>query len=54
MWKRGWEPFSTSTTCSPRSARRVAAVDPAGPPPITSTSQFVAAAPGRDRESTDT
>src|ERR1700723_320286 len=39
MWKRGCLSFSMSTTRRPRSARRAATLDPAGPPPMTRTSQ---------------
>src|SRR6476619_7134940 len=38
MWKRGWRAFSSSSTRWPRRARSAAAVEPAGPPPTTSTS----------------
>ena len=40
MWNRGWRSFSTTTTSRPRSASRVAMVEPAGPPPTTNTSQW--------------
>ncbi len=43
MWKRGWWPFSSSVTCQPCCASRIAAAQPAGPPPITSTSGVSAA-----------
>ena len=39
IWKRGCRSFSSRTTCQPFSASRAAAVEPAGPPPMTSTSQ---------------
>ncbi|EWS64911.1 hypothetical protein Y695_01841 [Hydrogenophaga sp. T4] len=39
MWKRGWWAFSSTTTWCPFSASKLATVEPAGPPPITSTSQ---------------
>src|SRR5690349_6773850 len=42
MWKRGWRDFSSSTTSRPRMASSAAIVEPAGPPPITSTSQWSA------------
>src|SRR4029450_3970413 len=38
MWKRGKASRSTSVTRRPPWARQVAAVEPPGPPPITSTS----------------
>jgi hypothetical protein len=38
MWKRGWCSFSSSTTRRPWRASSVAMVEPAGPPPMTSTS----------------
>ena len=38
MWKRGCRAFSSSVTCRPARASSVAAVEPAGPPPITRTS----------------
>src|ERR1700676_1569846 len=38
IWKRGWRSFSISVTWWPRRDSRVATVEPAGPPPITSTS----------------
>src|SRR5256885_10956892 len=37
-WKRGNRSRSRSTTLRPARARNAAAADPAGPPPITSTS----------------
>src|SRR5574337_1261341 len=39
MWKRGWRAFSASSTERPARASSAAAVAPAGPPPITNTSQ---------------
>ncbi len=39
MWKRGWRSLSTTTTSRPRSASSAPMVDPAGPQPITNTSQ---------------
>ena len=44
MWKRGWRPFSRSVTLWPRRASSAAMVDPPGPPPITRTSHWRAAA----------
>src|SRR5687767_8808679 len=38
MWKRGWRSRSSSVTVSPRRASSIAAVEPAGPPPMTRTS----------------
>src|ERR1700728_494488 len=38
IWKRGWRSFSSRVTWWPRRASSVATVEPAGPPPITSTS----------------
>src|SRR5271166_5384798 len=43
IWKRGWRAFSSNTSSKPRSASMAAAVEPAGPPPITSTSQELGA-----------
>jgi hypothetical protein len=39
MWKRGWWSFSRTSTCQPFSASKAATVEPAGPPPMTVTSQ---------------
>jgi hypothetical protein len=38
MWKRGNFDFSNTNTRRPTRAKVVAAVDPAGPPPMTITS----------------
>ena len=38
MWNRGWRAFSSSVTRQPLRASSVATVEPAGPPPMTSTS----------------
>ena len=46
MWKRGWRSFSSISTFQPRRASRVAAVLPAGPPPMTRMSVSMACAPG--------
>src|SRR6185436_17975460 len=45
IWNRGKRSRSIRTTCSPRWARRVETVEPAGPPPITTTSGFCAIGP---------
>jgi len=38
MWKRGWRDFSSTVTFQPARASWIAAVLPAGPPPMISTS----------------
>src|ERR1700693_1968806 len=38
IWKRGWRAFSIRVTRCPLRASKAAAVEPAGPPPMTSTS----------------